>query len=128
MTTTNAELIATATAFKAAMSDANTDAPAPGSILDLWLRTADALEAEERAHGHAADRVLALSAQLEAATTITDEQVERAAKALFSIEEPDRNAFRWNREHPTEGLAWHGYWLDAARAALTAALTEGERR
>ena len=45
MTTTNAELIATATAFKAAMSDANTDAPAPGSILDLWLRTADALEA-----------------------------------------------------------------------------------
>lgn len=51
----------------------------------------------------------------------TDAQIEAAAKALFAIEEPDQNAWRWDREQPGAGLAWHDYWLNAARAALTAA-------
>ena len=55
---------------------------------------------------------------------ITDELVEAAAKALFATEEPDRNAWRWDKPNPQDPagpLAWHGYWLNAARAALEAA-------
>ena len=44
MTTTNAELIEVANGFKASMIAAKTNDPEPGSILDLWLRTAAALE------------------------------------------------------------------------------------
>ena len=51
----------------------------------------------------------------------TDEEVEAVAKALFATEEPDRNAWRWSKPYPDDPagpLAWHDYWLDAARAAL----------
>ena len=54
----------------------------------------------------------------------TDAEVERAAKALFAIEEPDRNAFRWNTPNPSDPngpFSWHDYWMHAARAALRAA-------
>ena len=51
----------------------------------------------------------------------TDDEVEAVAKALFATEEPDRNAWRWSKpcpDDPAGPLAWHDYWLDAARAAL----------
>ncbi|GAA2180941.1 hypothetical protein GCM10009785_13810 [Brooklawnia cerclae] len=56
--------------------------------------------------------------------------LESVAKALFAIEEPHRNAFRWDRPNPLDPagpLAWHDYWLDAARVALTAAHEAGVR-
>ena len=63
MTTTNAELIEVANGFKASMIAAKTDDPEPGSILDLWLRTAAALES---------------------ATTVTDARVQRLREACYA--------------------------------------------
>ena len=54
----------------------------------------------------------------------SEEAVLAVAKTLFSIEEPDLNAVRWDKPNPKDPkgpLAWHDYWLDAARAALYAA-------
>ena len=53
-----------------------------------------------------------------------DAAVEKAARALFASEEPDRNDWRWDRPQPNQPdpFAWHAYWLDAAKLALGAAL------
>lgn len=53
-----------------------------------------------------------------------DAAIEKAARALFASEEPDRNDWRWDRPQPNQPnpFAWHAYWLDAAKLALGAAL------
>ena len=53
-----------------------------------------------------------------------DAAVEKAARALFASEEPDRNDWRWDRPQPNRPnpFAWHAYWLNAAKLALGAAL------
>lgn len=51
--------------------------------------------------------------------------IEATAKALFASEEPDRNAWRWDRPNPADParpFAWHDYWLNAATLALQAAM------
>lgn len=52
--------------------------------------------------------------------------IEAAAKALFAFEEPDRNAWRWDRPNPDDPagpFAWHDYWTTAAAGAVSAALS-----
>ena len=53
-----------------------------------------------------------------------DAAVEKAARALFASEEPDRSDWRWGRPQPNQPnpFAWHAYWLDAAKLALGAAI------
>lgn len=51
--------------------------------------------------------------------------IEAAAKALFTLEEPDFNAWRWNKPNPNDPkgpFAWHDYWTNAAAGAVHAAL------
>ena len=109
MTTTNAELIEVANGFKASMIAAKTNDPEPGSILDLWLRTAAALES---------------------ATTVTDEIVERCARAAFDnafLKYAPEDVERWDDLDPVDEHKAIESWREVVRAVL-AALTEGERR
>ena len=54
-----------------------------------------------------------------------DDVIERVARTLFAIEEPDCNDWRWDRPNPGDPsgpIAWHSYWLEAAKSALGAAV------
>ena len=72
-----------------------------------------------------------VTAALESATTVTDEMVERSARAAFDdafLKHAPADVDRWDDLDPVDERGAIDSWREVARAALTAALTEGERR